>query len=116
MLVSKDDRGPQAALSTALSPDPGKRLATVQEKKSRMDAEAQRLASTRLAATHPLSEAAVQLSGQGIVGKASLDDLLKRAHVHYRYKSCLSLCPQSQLLQVGSQAPNVSCAMHETPW
>ena len=49
-----------------------------------MDAEYERLASVRLPLSHPLSEAAVQLSGQGIVGKASLDDLIKRAHVHYR--------------------------------
>ena len=60
-------------------------VATLQDKKARLDAEYERLAANRLSIDHPLAQASVELSGQGIVGNSlSLSDLLKRAHVHYR--------------------------------
>jgi hypothetical protein len=52
---------------------------------ARIEAEASRLAATRVPETHPAAEAAVKLSGQPVVRASTLEELLRRPHVHYRW-------------------------------
>lgn len=49
----------------------------------RIQAEKQRLASIRLQPTEPLAQAAAAASGQPVKDVISLEDILRRPHVHY---------------------------------
>ncbi len=50
---------------------------------ARIAAEKQRLATTRIQPTHPFATEAAQHSGQNVPGPATLEELLRRPHVHY---------------------------------
>lgn len=52
-------------------------------KQSRLDAEEKRLRKTRCQENEPISNESLQLSGHKVKGSCSLEDLLKRPHVHY---------------------------------
>ena len=59
---------------------------------ARIDAEKQRLASTRVAPDSAVALAAAEASGQRVPHHTTLDDLLRRPHVHYQ---CVSACCRS---------------------
>lgn len=50
---------------------------------ARIQAESRRLAAIRVHPTHPLAVDAATISGQNVPGHASLEELLRRPHVHY---------------------------------
>ena len=50
---------------------------------ARLDAEKRRLAATRVAEGAPVARAAAEASGQAVARAATLEELLKRPHVHY---------------------------------
>lgn len=49
-----------------------------------MEAEKSRLSSTRVRADSPVAQAAGELSGHAVSGSPTLEELLRRPHVHYR--------------------------------
>lgn len=51
---------------------------------ARIDAEKERLAKTRVRDDSPVARAAEAVSGQGVPELATLEELLRRPHVHYR--------------------------------
>lgn len=52
-------------------------------KLARLEAEKVRLAATRVPADHAVAAAAVAASGHAVTGPITLDQLLRRPHVHY---------------------------------
>ena len=50
---------------------------------ARIDAEKARLATTRIAEGSPVALAAAEVSGQAVVRAPTLEELLRRPHVHY---------------------------------
>lgn len=63
----------------------------------RIEAEKQRLASFRVQPDTPVAQAAATVSGQPVTGVISLEDILRRPHVHYPCVSsssgCYYFCP-----------------------
>ncbi|CAL8463849.1 g3383 [Coccomyxa elongata] len=55
-----------------------------QDKQAAIDAEKERLASVRVREDSALAQEAAHISGQQVPGIASLEELLRRPHVHYR--------------------------------
>lgn len=51
---------------------------------ARIDAEKVRLAGTRLPETNPLAAAAAAVGGQKVMRSITLQELLKRPHIHYK--------------------------------
>jgi hypothetical protein len=51
---------------------------------ARIDAEKVRLAGTRLPETNPLAAAAAAVGGQKLMRSITLQELLKRPHIHYK--------------------------------
>lgn len=60
-----------------------RRWALFEAKMARLDAEKRRLAATRVAEGAPVARAAAEASGQAVARAATLEELLKRPHVHY---------------------------------
>ena len=54
----------------------------------RITSEKQRLASVRVRETSDVARAAEALSGQAVSAAATLEELLRRPHVHYRRACC----------------------------
>ncbi|GBF99077.1 tRNA uridine 5-carboxymethylaminomethyl modification enzyme [Raphidocelis subcapitata] len=59
------------------------RWAQFQAKQARMDAEKRRLAATRVSEDSPVARAAAEASGQAVARASTLEELLRRPHVHY---------------------------------
>ncbi|WIA39385.1 hypothetical protein OEZ86_005490 [Tetradesmus obliquus] len=59
------------------------RWAAYQAKQARIDAEKARLASTRVTEASPLAAAVAEASGQALQRAATLEELLRRPHVHH---------------------------------
>lgn len=59
------------------------RWAAYQSKQARIDAEKARLASTRVTEASPLAAAVAEASGQALQRAATLEELLRRPHVHH---------------------------------
>eukprot|EP00879_Flechtneria_rotunda_P017653 GHRR01018505.1.p1 GENE.GHRR01018505.1~~GHRR01018505.1.p1 ORF type:complete len:564 (+),score=172.64 GHRR01018505.1:460-2151(+) len=55
-----------------------------QQKQARIEAEKARLASTRINESSPLAAAVAAASGQGIQRSATLEELLRRPHIHHK--------------------------------
>lgn len=53
-------------------------------KQAAINAEKERLASVRVREDSTLAQEAAQISGQQVPSVASLEELLRRPHVHYR--------------------------------
>ena len=77
-----DDQGMVVAMHALMSH--ANRQAAVQQEK-------QRLASMRVKEDSALAAEVASISGQQVPGAATLEELLRRPHVHYRYAGLISL-------------------------
>ncbi len=68
--------------------------------------EKQRLASVRVKEDSPLAAEVASISGQQVPGAATLEELLRRPHVHYRYAELFAFLIFPGYLYVCFSEPN----------
>lgn len=74
---------PLSPLHSYLPPPCPRRWRLYTEKQARIEADKARLAATRVRPDAPVAQAAAALSGHAVTNSPTLEELLRRPHVHY---------------------------------
>ncbi|KAK9826172.1 hypothetical protein WJX81_003236 [Elliptochloris bilobata] len=84
-----------------------RRWALFAAKQDRVSAEKQRLASVRVRETSDVARAAEALSGQAVSAAPTLEELLRRPHVHYRLLEEHGYGPETDLSRAEQEAAEI---------